>query len=184
MVYHTASGGWYHVDEFCSGMRGATLYTLESSVAAGFRACNRCSAPAASLVGEQSVVWADAAGAFHTTDECAAFFGSASLMKLSDAANAGYAPCSQCGATAYAPADADGELFAKAEPTPEPTAAASEGELLERAKAVTVYYARTSKSYHTADCRYAADAHTLYEAIQAGKGVCGLCHPPTLESLG
>jgi len=185
MVYHTTNGRLYHTVENCSGMRGAALYSLEGSVAAGFKACSKCSAPAASLLEEQYVVWTDAANAYHTTDECAAFFGSASLMALSDAAKAGYAPCAKCGAAAYAPAGAGTEeLFA---PTPVPTGTLSRDELLELAKGVAVYYSKTgSKSYHTADCEYkfdAKNAHTLYEAIQDGKGVCGICHPPTLDSL-
>jgi len=89
------------------------------------------------------------------------------------------------GAAAYAPAGAGTEeLFA---PTPVPTGTLSRDELLELAKGVAVYYSKTgSKSYHTADCEYkfdAKNAHTLYEAIQDGKGVCGICHPPTLDSL-
>ena len=103
LVYHTPHGKWYHTEEHCSGMLGASQYTLESAVANGKKTCSVCSAPSSELLEEPYVVWVDENQVYHVSDECADFSGKASLMTPDTAAREGCAPCERCGAAAYSP---------------------------------------------------------------------------------
>ena len=186
-------------------MLGADLYTLESSVADGFNACSKCSAPAAELLDAPYVVWTDIEFTYHITDECASFSGDVSIMTLDDAIAADYEPCASCGAIAYT-SEANRTLSATAAPASDPAAVPettpastaptselpssttdiSEEEHLEQAKEITVYYSAGSKGYHKASTCIGmtiSKPHTLYEAIQDKKKPCSNCIPPTLDDL-
>ena len=107
---------------------------------------------------------------YHVSDECASFAGEARLMRAAEAAEAECVPCAACGANA---------LSASEE-------AASEEELLEQAKEVTVYFYDGSRAYHAENTcvgMSGAPERTLYEAIEMDKPPCSRCDPPTLESL-
>ena len=191
-VYHTAGGSWYHTTQNCSGMRNAQAYTFAESVAEGFEPCSRCDAPAAALVENADVVWADEAAVYHVSDECPDFDGEATLMSREDADQAVYAPCERCGAAdtvvpvltpSAAPEEAEEPSDAAAAST---VAAADEAERMELARDVVVYFFDGSVGYHAeSDCygMTGAPERTLYEAIEMGKRACSRCNPPTLDDL-
>ena len=169
-VYHTENGRYYHMSADCSDMVGAQEDTLTAAVEGGFEPCPECGAPAAELVDAEDAVWVDEDDVYHVSDECASFAGEARLMSAAEAAEAECVPCAACGANA---------LSASEE-------AASEEELLEQAKEVTVYFYDGSRAYHAENTcvgMSGAPERTLYEAIEMDKPPCSRCDPPTLESL-
>lgn len=98
-VYHTKNGKWYHRVQNCSGMLGASAYTLEESLA-HFKACNSCKAPTDELI-EQDCVWTDENGLCHTSDECEHFEGAYTLISLADALEQELSGCASCFADEY-----------------------------------------------------------------------------------
>ena len=169
-VYHTENGRYYHMSADCSGMVGAQEDMLAAAVEDGFDPCPECNAPAAELVEAEDAVWVDEDDVYHVSDECASFAGEARLMSAAEAAEAECVPCAACGANALSA----------------PEEAASEEELLELARDVTVYFYDGSRAYHaesTCVGMSGAPERTLYEAIEMDKPPCSRCDPPTLESL-
>ena len=98
-VYHTKNGKWFHTIENCSGMMGASEYTLEDS-AGKYKSCNTCGAPKKDLIGVDCL-WMDKNKLCHTSDECEAFEGRYSLITLADALEKKYSGCEKCFAHLY-----------------------------------------------------------------------------------
>lgn len=102
MVWHTARGRFYHLDENCPGMSGAKQHTLSSSVEDGFKPCTRCKPPVPELLEEDFVVWCGTDHLFHITDECEALTGKWTAMAFEAALlEEGYTGCDVCGASLY-----------------------------------------------------------------------------------
>lgn len=100
-VYHTANGKWYHAIENCSGMLGASAYTLEESYE-HYKTCNTCKAPGGDLI-EAECLWMDANGLCHVSDECTCFEGGYTLISLEDALARMLTGCTECFANEYLP---------------------------------------------------------------------------------
>lgn len=178
--YDNGSKG-FHRTSTAHGMNGAPAHTLAEAYAAGKSRCNSCEMPEESILSEEHIAWLDDAKRIHTTDECAAFSGNWHLISLAEAVDAGYSPCEDCGADLYVEA-----IFPAPTPTPEPEVV-SPSTALKPVGEIAVYYFDTSKGYHIApDCvgMSNAPAHTLEEAVAAGKRACGNCAPPAAELLG
>ncbi len=132
LVWHSlpGKGRSYHVDENCSGMYGAKQYTLESSIADGFRACGVCNPPQAELLKSELVIWMDSSKSFHVLSNCEQSSGKQTPADIADALKQGATPCSKCGADYYAQQWQAGTLNkvtdtttdAAITPTPAPTA--------------------------------------------------------------
>lgn len=165
IVYHTSNGRSYHVAERCGSMSGAKPYTLAESIADGYGPCGICAVPAPDIQ-DVPVVWLDAAGTGHVSDECDHFEGQYTLMSIYEACSENVPGCPYCGGEGYI--------------------AENRARLMDMAKSVTVYYNDGSTYYHTADsCRGmpSADAHTLYDAIEKGLEWCSNCEPVKLDDL-
>lgn len=100
-VYHTANGKWYHAIENCSGMLGASAYTLEESYS-HFKTCNTCKAPSGDLI-DIECLWMDENGLCHVSDECTRFEGGYTLISLEDARKQALTGCAECFADEYLP---------------------------------------------------------------------------------
>ena len=100
MLYHSSNGGWYHTYATCSGMGGASLYSLSDCVKDGFRNCRACSAPLPGLL-KELCLWQDAGEVCHTSDECPAFEGKWTLVIRDEALESGCTGCKVCGADEY-----------------------------------------------------------------------------------
>ena len=99
-VYYYNSSKGYHIGPNCSGMENAPAHSLAEAAASGKKACKHCNPPSAGLLG-QAVLWQDADGVCHTSDDCASFSGSYTLILRDDALAKGLAACPDCGATDY-----------------------------------------------------------------------------------
>ena len=165
IVYHTSNGRSYHVAERCGSMSGAKPYTLAESIADGYGPCGICAVPDPAIL-DVPVVWLDASGIGHVSDECEHFEGRYTLMSIYDACSENVSGCPYCGGESYI--------------------AENRARLMDMAKSVTVYYNDGSTYYHTADsCKGmpTADAHTLYDAIEKGLKWCPNCEPVKLGDL-
>jgi len=168
-------------------MSGAPAHTLQEAFDMGKNPCKSCGMPGKEILDVAHIAWVDANNRIHTTDECAEFKGQWKLMALDKALDAGYEACEACGADFYAE-----EIFPAPTPTPEPTpepppAAVSPAAAPKPAGEVTGDYYASSKGYHTApDCASMrnAPAHTLADAVAAGKNACKYCKPPAASLLG
>ena len=178
--YESGSKG-YHRTPKAHDMDGAPAHTLAEGVAAGKSACKSCGMPGAEALEIAHVAWVDADDRIHTSDECAAFHGDWRLMSLEDAVAAGFEPCAECGADIYRE-----DIVPKPTATPEPLVVHPATPLKDAGEAI-VYYFDASKGYHLApECKgmSGAPAHTLAEAIAAGKRACGNCKPAAAELVG
>ena len=96
LVWHTSTGGWYHVVEDCSGMHGAKQYTLADSVE-DYKNCRTCKAPLPEYL-DKPCLWVDEDGIAHVSDECASFRGAWTLVPVEEAqASKDYTGCPDCG---------------------------------------------------------------------------------------
>lgn len=102
LVYHTASGGWYHTIANCSKMSGAKLYPLSECVEGSkiYKRCRKCNAPLPEYVKEYCL-WMDEQSVCHTTDECPSFTGQWTLIPRDEALEAGHTGCLVCSANEY-----------------------------------------------------------------------------------
>ena len=98
-VYRSSNGKFYHKVELCKGMTGSSPYLL-SDVAGQYKQCNTCQAPSADLIG-QPCLWVDESNICHTTDACARFNGTYTLMVRDEALEKGLVACPDCGANEY-----------------------------------------------------------------------------------
>lgn len=98
-VYHSSNGSYYHKVEICKGMSGSDPYTLAECVD-GYKRCKTCDAPLPELV-DQACLWMDEDKLCHTSDECAQFKGSYTLILRDDALTEGLSGCPDCGADEY-----------------------------------------------------------------------------------
>ena len=114
-VYYNKNGRLYHKQAACKNMNAAPAHTLTEALAAGKQRCSACDAPDAGILEIEHVAWVDEKNVYHTTDECARFSGSWTLISLEDAVEKNCAPCPDCGAEEYT------ALYIEPVETPEPT---------------------------------------------------------------
>ncbi|MDO4356721.1 MAG: hypothetical protein Q4E13_09450, partial [Clostridia bacterium] len=115
-VYHTTNGRFYHIAETCVNMAGATADTLGNAVVEGYEPCPNCAVPDSSLLAsEETLLWADENGMYHTTDECGQFTGHYTLKTLAQCYEEGLTPCEACKGTDYL-YDAPDDLLQTPEP--------------------------------------------------------------------
>ena len=100
VVYFFDASKGYHLAPECKGMSGAPAHTLAEAVEAGKHACGNCNPPDESLIG-LPVLWLDAEGLCHTSDDCAKFQGQYKLIARDDALAQGLSGCKDCGADEY-----------------------------------------------------------------------------------
>lgn len=99
IVYHSSNGKFYHKAQTCKNMNGSDPYPLKT-VVGKFRYCNTCNPPSTDLIG-LPVLWMDADGLCHTSDECAQFSGAITLIERDEALAQGKTGCTACGADEY-----------------------------------------------------------------------------------
>lgn len=165
VVYHTSNGRSYHAAASCGSMSGAKPYTLAESIADGYGPCGICTVPDPDIL-DMPVVWLDASGVGHVSDECEHFEGRYTLVSVYDACAENLPGCPYCGGDSYI--------------------AANRARLMDAAENVTVYYNDGSTYYHAADsCKGmpTAEAHTLCDAIEKGLKWCPNCEPVKLGDL-
>jgi len=99
-VYYYSSSKGYHIGPNCTGMQNAPAHSLAEAATSGKNACKHCNPPSTGLLG-QAVLWQDADGVCHTSDTCASFSGSYTLILRDDALAQGLTACPNCGAADY-----------------------------------------------------------------------------------
>ena len=99
IVFHSSNGRFYHSQDVCTNMTGSDPYFLSECVD-GYKSCNTCDAPDASLV-DQPCLWSDKNELCHVSDECADFTGSFKLILRDEALAEGRLGCVVCGASEY-----------------------------------------------------------------------------------
>ncbi|MBQ8110443.1 MAG: hypothetical protein IJ124_09825 [Clostridia bacterium] len=181
-VYYFKDGSkGFHVGAMLHGMNNAPAHTLAEAFADGKTPCKSCGMPDKDILSEENIAWLDENQLIHTTDECAAFAGDWQLIPLAEAVEAGYAACPDCGADAYVES-----VFPSPTATPAPEVV-TPSVPLKSAGEIIVYYFDASQGYHVdANCKGMtnAPAHTLAEAVEAGKRACGNCKPVSGELIG
>ena len=181
-VYYFENGSQgFHRSSTRHDMKNAPAHTLAEAFEAKKKPCNSCGMPDESILSVEHIAWVDEGNVIHTTDECASFSGDWRLMSLEDAVNAGCTACPDCRADRYVES-----IFPAPTPTPAPMVM-TPAVPLKDAGEFTVYFYEGSKGYHiAADCvgMTGAPAHTLAEAVEAGKSACGNCNPPSSELVG
>ena len=186
-VYFFNKSVGFHSGPNRHDMNNAPAHTLQEAFDTDKHPCKSCGMPDRSILDVEHIAWVDADNRIHTSDECPVFKGQWRLMSLEKALDAGYAPCDVCGADFYAE-----EIFPAPTATPEPTPTpapevVSPASALKPAGEAVVYYYDSSVGYHIApNCASMknAPAHTLQEAVDAGKNACKHCNPPAASLLG
>ena len=126
-VYYFDSSKFYHMSTNCGSMKGAPAHSFGEAVESGHRSCNGCKSPDAALLEEEAIVWLDANGLAHLSNECPDFKGAWRLSSARSAADNQTAACAECDAARYLAAIAAGEEVTilnpgeTTEPTEEPT---------------------------------------------------------------
>ena len=192
-VFFFPGGKGYHIDPNVHDMGGAPAHTLAEGIASGKNPCQSCGVPGAEVLDIDHIAWVDEANRIHTTDECKFFKGKWRLMSLEAAVKSGCEPCPECHADQYredvVPTPAPtAEPTPTPKPTPEPTpVVVSPSTPLKSVGDMTVYYYDASRAYHVGpDCKgmSGAPAHTISQALAAGKRACGNCNPPSADLIG
>ena len=89
-VYGTKNGKYYHTNATCSGMSGATQYTLKSMIASGRAACPTCCS------GAETVVYATEGGTYYHSYASCSGMTDAQAGTLAQALAYGKKKCSAC----------------------------------------------------------------------------------------
>jgi len=152
-VYGTKNGKYYHTNSSCSGMSGASRYTLKSMIASGRAACPTCCSEA------DTVVYATANGTYyHSYASCSGMEG-AQAGTLSQALASGKSRCSKCWSGSEGTAGKDAVLG-------------------ETASGSYVYCTQNGTYYHTkSTCSGMSGASKVQisTAVTAGKKACPTC---------
>ncbi len=152
-VYGTQNGSYYHTSANCSGMSGASRYTLKSMVVAGRPACPKCCS------GADTTVYATSKGTYYHSYATCSGMKNATAGTMAEAMAYGKEKCPECWNTG----SSGGSL-----PSTDKT---EEG-------VTYVYATATGKYYHTRkSCSGMKDASrvTLEKALEYGKTACPDC---------
>ena len=159
-VWATANGQYYHAQEHCSGMTGASRVTLKAALEAGRPACPTCASAA------NTTVYATSGGQYyHSYATCSGMSG-ASSGTLAQALALGYKRCPECWMSS---GESSGGSSGSS------SSGSSSGSSV---SGVSVYCTQNGTYYHTlATCSGMSGASkvSLEAAIQAGKVACPTC---------
>lgn len=152
-VYGTKNGQYYHTNSTCSGMTGASRYTLKSMIASGKKACPTCCS------GADTVVYATTNGAYYHSYASCSGMTDAQAGTLSQALAYGKSKCPNC----WAGSDNGSSAI-----------------LGETASGSYVYCTQNGQYYHVkSSCSGMTGASKvlLSTAVTAGKTACPSCAP-------
>lgn len=192
-VWATKHGTYYHSDEHCSGMHGATAMSVEEATAMDKTACPTCVGswelvnvqplvsptpeplqvtpePAPKVISGGDVVWSTTGGEFYHCDEHCSGMEGARQMTFAEVLNEGKSPCPTCfELDIQRMAEEDMSVSATPEPTPVPTAAV---------EARLLWATQGGRYYHREEnCSgmQGAQRRSLEEVVAMGKEECPVC---------
>ena len=180
-VYGTPNGKYYHTNATCSGMTGATRYTLKSMLVSKRAACPVCCS------GADTVVYATQKGTYYHSYATCSGMKNAEAGTLASALAYGYKKCPNCWNTSSDSGSATGSSASgsstsgstngsTAGNTGSSTSSSSGGSTSSSGN--YVYCTVTSKHYHTkSNCSGMTGASrvTVAQALAAGKTACTVC---------
>ena len=209
-VYGTKNGKYYHTNATCSGMTGASRYTLKSMIASGRAACPTCCAEA------DTVVYATENGKYyHSYASCSGMenaqagtlaqalaYGksrcpkcwtgsdsgssSTSSAVLGTTASGSYVYCTQNGTYYHTKSSCSGMSGASKVPISTAVTAGKKAcPTCASAANYTIYSTRTGTYYHrTSSCSgmSGASKRTIEEAVMLGQSACPVCITSQLKS--
>lgn len=152
-VYGTSGGKYYHTNASCSGMTGASRYTLKSMIASGREACPTCCGEAS------SVVYATENGTYYHSYASCSGMENAQAGTLAQALAYGKTRCPKCWSGSSSSSGSDAVLG-------------------QTASGSYVYCTEKGTYYHTkSSCSGMSGASKvpLSTAVNAGKKACPTC---------
>ena len=161
MVYATQEGRWYHLNEHCSGMSGASHISLRVAVAAGKSACPTCCTVASTQVYSE-----ESDSHYHKSPDCANAVRGATARTIADALLLNQQPCSTCWSSSGESGQSGGQ-------TPQQVYNFSVGR-----SGIQIYASLSDPYYHT---NSTCPGHTgliqvaLETALNYGKTACPTC---------
>ncbi|NLD58993.1 MAG: hypothetical protein GX647_05005 [Clostridiales bacterium] len=159
-VYRTDKGKYYHTNQTCSGMSGATKVTLEAAVAEGKTACPVCASIA------NKTVYATAGGKYYHYNQTCSGMTNAKAGTLADALMHGFAACPVCVKTSTGGTQTPGDVgYAPGK------------------SGIKVYASQSGKYYHLLESCAGSEASyiTLETALNYGKDACPICAKKVAE---
>lgn len=174
-VYGTPNGRYYHTNATCSGMSGATRYTLKSMLVSGRAACPVC------CTGANTVVYATENGTYYHSYATCSGMKNAEAGTLAAALAYGYKKCPECWSSSSGSGSTTATSGSTGNATTTGNAPASSGSSSGSSSSSSgnyVYCTVTSKHYHTkANCSGMTGASrvTVAQAVAAGKTACSVC---------
>ena len=175
-VYGTPNGKYYHTNSTCSGMTGATRYTLKSMLLSKRAACPVCCS------GADTVVYATKNGTYYHSYATCSGMKNAEAGTLAAALAYGYKKCPSCwnsssGSTSTTGGSStSGNTGSSGGSTTSTTGSSTSSS--SSSSGNYVYCTVTSKHYHTnATCSGMTGASrvTVAQAVAAGKTACSTC---------
>ena len=168
-VYGTKGGKYYHTKSNCSGMTGASKYTLKSMLVSGRAACPECASYA------KNVVYATAGGKYYHSYKTCSGIKNATAGTLAQALAYGYKKCPDCwsGTTPVK------QTSTKNDASSDSSNTSSGGIVGEKSKCGTYVYAvKNGSRYHTkASCSGMTNASkiALETAVEYKLKPCTTC---------
>ena len=175
-VYGTPNGKYYHTNSTCSGMTGATRYTLKSMLLSKRAACPVCCS------GADTVVYATKNGTYYHSYATCSGMKNAEAGTLAAALAYGYKKCPSCwnsssGSTSTTGGSStSGNTGSSGGSTTSTTGSSTSSS--SSSSGNYVYCTVTSKHYHTkSNCSGMTGASrvTVAQAVAAGKTACSTC---------
>ena len=152
-VYATKGGTYYHTEEHCSGMTGASRVTLKSAIASGKPACPKCCASA------NKVVYATQNGQYYHSYASCSGMTNAQAGTLAQALALGKKRCPNCWASGDGGTTASGGAGSTAS-----------GSYVYCTQSGTYYHTKSNCSGMTGASRV-----SISTAVSAGKRACPTC---------
>ena len=152
-VYATKGGTYYHTEEHCSGMTGASRVTLKSAIASGKPACPKCCASA------DKVVYATQNGQYYHSYASCSGMTNAQAGTLAQALALGKKRCPNCWTSSDGGTTASGAAGSTAS-----------GSYVYCTQNGTYYHTRSNCSGMTGASRV-----SISTAVSAGKRACPTC---------
>ena len=165
-VYATINGRYFHQTATCSGMRNASLVTLETALNYGKTACPTCLNS-----GNRTVYATRNSTTYHYSDSCERLGSGALAGTLAQARALGLSPCRTCVQSASTGGGGTGT-----DPSEEYSASADSSVYINLTS--TTYYYHTS-SRCSATGMTSGTRVTLQYAKDWGYRACPYCNPPT-----